>query len=359
MVAFLEAPPDLQGRPRKDRAMTVLGTLVNQVYLRALNTAPVGSLGSRHLVDTSLRLQLIHREQLTEDVVRLTFSAPDSALLPAWQPGCHLDFHLPSGRRRQYSLCGDPRDRKQFQVAVRLMPAGGGGSQEMHNLEVGAVVTVRGPRNAFLFVPGGSALFIAGGIGITPILPMLRIAQRTGTDWHLLYLGKSRATMPFAAELRRRYPGRVTVRADDEHGVITAEELLSKAEAGGAVYCCGPGPMIEAVRSGFPASPATALHYERFTAPPIVDGKEFTVTLARSGRTVAVPADRSLLEVVKETNPGIGYSCQQGFCGTCKVKVLAGKPDHREKRLTSQEQAHSMLICVSRASADTPLVLDA
>jgi ferredoxin-NADP reductase len=349
----IEPPKDLQGRRHHDRAMAALAVFADAFYLKAVTTFGGIGAGGRRPPDAPLRLQLVDRRFVTADesVVMLTFTAPGGGALPPWQPGCHLDFHLDSGRRRQYSLCGDPADREVYQVAVRAMPEGAGGSLEMHALAVGESVTVRGPRNAFLLVPEGAALFIAGGIGITPILPMVRMAQVAAMDWHLLYVGKDRASMPFLDEVLRWGSCRVTVRTDDELGAPTAANLLAHATDGAAVYCCGPGPMIDAVRAGLKASPATALHYERFTAPPIVNGTEFAVELARSGQTLTVPADKSVLEVVKAVQPGVGYSCQQGFCGTCKVRVLAGQP------VGPGAEDDAMLICVTRTHGDR-LVLD-
>lgn len=309
--------------------------------------------------DPATTLVVTDRRIVARDrqVAALTFAAVDGGDLPTWQPGAHLDLHLPSGRRRQYSLCGDPHDRAHYTIAVRAVPDGGGGSLEVHALEPGATVTVRGPRNGFPFVGHGSALFLAGGIGVTPVLAMVRQARVLGMDWQFVYSGRARETMPFLDEIETWEQERVFVRTDDEHGLPTATDLLGRAVDGGAVYCCGPAPMLDLVRRHFPATPAAALHLERFGAPPVLDGAPFEVELARGGEVIEVPADESVLEMVRRERPGIGYSCRQGFCGTCRVRVLAGTPDHRESRLTPEQQRDEMLICVSRSTGGR-LVLD-
>lgn len=351
-------PPDLRGRPRNDRVMTVLESAIDK-YFRVLRQFDYNSEHAGHNPDSAMTMVVTDREIVAQDenVAALTFAAPDGGELPAWQPGCHLDFHLPSGLRRQYSLCGDPADRTHYRIAVRSIPDGGGGSIEMHGLQPGTTVTVRGPRNGFPFVGHGSALFIAGGIGITPILAMVRAAREAGMDWQFVYSGRSRESMPFLDEIESWDPERVFIRPDDEFGIPTEEDLLGRASVGGAVYCCGPTPMLDLVRTAFGRTPASALHFERFGAPPVLDGSEFEVQLVSTGEVLTVPADQSALAVIKERLPGVGYSCQQGFCGTCKVRVLSGAPDHRETRLTDEERENEMLICVSR-SAGERLILD-
>lgn len=350
-----ERPADLWRRRRGDRAMRLLGVTVNR-YLDIVSR--LGYAGASGTPDAPTELVVAGRKIVAddEDVVQLTLRAPAGSELPPWHAGCHLDVHLPSGRRRQYSLCGDPADRYNYVIAVRRIPDGGGGSVEMHDLDVGDRIAVRGPRNGFPFVAQGSMLFVAGGIGITPILSMIRTAEHLGLDWRLLYTGRTRTAMPYVDDLEQRYPEKITVRTDDEHGIPTAAELLADAPAGGAVYCCGPAPMLDAVRTGFEATDAVALHLERFGAPPVVDGRDFTVRSARTGEVFPVAADETALDVLRRHRPDLAYSCRQGFCGTCKVRVIAGTPEHRDTRLTPDERADHMLVCVSRA--DGPLVLD-
>ena len=351
-------PADLKGKARADRVLTIGGKLLERTYLSYVERTDYKE-SAGYNPDTAMTLVVSDREVVAHDdnVVRLTLTDPDCGELPRWQPGSHLDFHLPSGLSRQYSLCGDPSDRSSYSIAVRRIPEGGGGSVEMHALEPGSLLTVRGPRNGFPFVGEGSALFIAGGIGITPIIAMVRAATDLGMDWQFVYTGRSRDSMPFLDEIATLDPDRVVIRTDEEDGLPTTADLLSRAPVGGAVYCCGPTPMLDLVRTSFSQTDSTALHFERFGAPPVVDGVPFEVQLVTSGEVIEIPADRSALSVVKERVPAIGYSCQQGFCGTCRVRVLSGSPDHRESRLTPEEQESEMLICVSRADGGR-LVLD-
>ena len=359
-----EPATDPSGRRREDRYLRFLDALV-RFYL------PIGtrrnSYGRRppQTVAAALDVVVGARADEAEEVVSLLLQAPDGGPLPPWQPGAHLDLVLPSGLRRRYSLCGDPADRHSYRIAVRRLPAGGGGSVEVHDaLATGTRLTVSSPRNAFPFAADASVLLIAGGIGITPLLPMAREAARRGLDWRLVHTGRARATMPFTAELEELAAlgsgGRVEIRADDEHaGPPDGPELLHGAAPGTAVYVCGPAPMLDAVRRAFDASPATALHFERFTATPVVGGRPFALRLSGSGEVLEVPADRSALDVLRENDPDTPYSCRQGFCGVCRRRVVSGTVEHRDRRLSDRERAEGqMLVCVSRAPEGECLELD-
>lgn len=293
-----------------------------------------------------------------DDVVSLALRAPDRAPLPAWRPGSHIDVFLPSGRQRQYSLCGNPADRFTYRIAVRRIATGDGGSIEMHDtVRPGTRLRIRGPRNAFMFVDAPSYLFVAGGIGITPILPMVEAAAASGADWQLVYFGRSRASMPFRGRLRS-HGHRVQLRADDHCGPPDIAEIVCHAKPGAAVYICGPTPILDAAQDCmFALNPTGSLHTERFSAAPVVGGAEFDVTLARSGTTVRVGAAETTLAAIGRELPGVVYSCRQGFCGTCKVGVLRGEVDHRDRLLTEPERHDTMLTCVSRAAGGS-LVLD-
>ncbi|MEU2235289.1 PDR/VanB family oxidoreductase [Streptomyces vietnamensis] len=287
-----------------------------------------------------------------EGVVELRL---EGAGLPAWQPGAHIDLVLPSGLVRQYSLCGDPAATDTYTVATRLIEDGRGGSREVHEqLHEGVEIEIRGPRNRFPLVDSPAYVFVAGGIGITPVLPMLRAAEAAGADWRLVYCGRSRTTMPYLAEVERLGGERVTVVAEDESGFPDLE-FLGRLPVETAVYCCGPDGLMDAVGAAVPEGRAPRL--ERFTAAATTGGTAFEVELRRSGRTLTVAADQSLLSAVREELPGITYSCQQGFCGTCQQRVLEGEIDHRDELLTDEERDDSMLICVSRC-AGKRLVLD-
>ncbi|QLL10136.1 oxidoreductase [Mycobacterium vicinigordonae] len=301
---------------------------------------------------------VVGRELVAPDVVALTLADPLGGLLPSWTPGGHIDVQLPSGRRRQYSLCGSPGQRTEYRIAVRRIADGGGGSIEMHDAyRVGDTLVFEGPRNAFyLGAAEGEVLFVIGGIGVTPILPMLRVAEQRGINWRAIYAGRSREYMPFLDEVVAVAPERVTVWADDERGgVAPVQDLLAGAGPSTAVYVCGPAAMLEAVRVARDAHADAPLHYERFSPPPVVDGTPFELELARSREVLSVPANRSALEVMLDRDPTTAYSCRQGFCGTCKVKVLAGQVDHRGRAV---EGDNDMLVCVSRSGGGR-IVIDA
>lgn len=285
---------------------------------------------------------------------------PPGARSRPGSPARTCAWRSPSGRERHYSLCGDPSDRAGYRIAVRRLPEGGGGSVEIHDtLHPGTRLTARRPRNGFAFCAEPAVLLLAGGIGVTPLIPMVHEARSHGLDWQLVLVGRSADTLPYAAELRALDRLRVHLRTDDEHGVPTGAELLAWAPHGAAVYCCGPAPMLAAVQQALDASPAASLHFERFGAAPVTDGAPFTLRLGADGPALDVPADRSALDVLREARPDLPYSCHQGFCGTCEVRVLAGRPEHRDRRLsTEQRAAGALLPCVSRAAEGETLVLD-
>lgn len=300
-------------------------------------------------VPRSARLRIAAVEPEAEGVVSLKLVSDGGEALKPWQPGAHVDVVLPSGRKRQYSLCGDPSDRQHYRIAVRLIPAGKGGSLELHALREGASLEVSEPRNAFPFIAAPSYFFLAGGIGITPILPMLREAAAHGCDWSLLYAGRSRASMPFLAELEA-YPGRVHIWTEQEAGPPDPARWLAHAPSDAIAYVCGPTPLLAAVQRLLPDARIKAVHSERFSPPPIVDGAPFELVLQRSGVTLPVAADETALDAVLRHLPYAAHSCRQGFCGTCKVRTLAGTVEHRDQLLTPAQRAESMLLCVSRAT---------
>lgn len=298
-------------------------------------------------------------EPVAAGVAGVTLAAANGEELPRWIPGAHIDVTLPSGRTRQYSLCGDPGERDTYRIAVRRIEDGDGGSREIHDaVRAGDEVTIRGPRNALRLVRAPSYLFVAGGIGITPILPMVRTCHRWGLPWRLLYVGRSRASMPFLEELAALDSGVTEVHADDEHGTVAIEPMVAATDPGAAVYLCGPPPLMDGARRTVRASdPTASVHTERFSPPVITDGHPFSVRLERSRTTVEVAADESALAAIRRVTPGVAYSCRQGFCGTCRTRVLAGNVEHRDRLLQPGERADTMLTCVSRSTGER-LVLD-
>jgi ferredoxin-NADP reductase len=313
-------------------------------------------------VEHELDLVLEKKEAVADDVVRLVLRHPDGHELPAWAPGAHVDLVLADGLVRQYSLCGDPGDLSTLHVAVLREEAGRGGSRHVHDeLGEGDVVRVRGPRNHFPLVQADRYLFIAGGIGITPILPMIAQAEAAVADWQLVYGGRTRSSMAFQAELHDRYAGKVVIHPQDEAGLLDLPTLLADPGAT-AVYCCGPEGLLAAVEERCARLPKGTLHVERFAPKEgATDGprESFEVELAQTGTILTVPADRSVLDVVEDSGVQVLSSCQEGTCGTCETIVLSGIPDHRDSVLTDDEQAanDTMMICVSR-SCSPRLVLD-
>ncbi|MGH3726459.1 MAG: PDR/VanB family oxidoreductase [Mycobacterium sp.] len=362
-----KAPPTLRGKYSRDPLLVVVGGMVEASFSLFARLTRVAKPVEVNRVQT---LRVARREVVAHDenVVALTLTPPEGGELEPWTAGAHLDLLLESGRMREYSLCGDPAVRDSYRIAVRRVPDGGGGSIEVHDaLHVGSLIRVKGPRNGLpMAVPGhGSPAqrlrFVAGGIGITPILPMLMTAERLGLNWSMVFTGRSRDSIPFLDELKV-FGEKITVRTDDEHGLPSATELLGDIPGATAVYCCGPVPMLELMREALIDRPDVELHYERFSAPPVVDGAPFTVVLARSGERVNVSAGESALAAILRHNPQAAYSCKQGFCGTCEVRVTAGAVEHRDALLTGSERdAGSMLPCVSRCadrSGTGELVID-
>ncbi|WP_138732203.1 PDR/VanB family oxidoreductase [Modestobacter excelsi] len=307
-------------------------------------------------------VRVVDKTPVADGVVTLTLAAPDGGRLPDWAPGAHVDLTLEGGLTRQYSLCGDRWDAHTYRVGVLLEPTSRGGSRHVHEqLAPGHVVGLGGPRNAFPLVPAESYRFVAGGIGITPLLPMIAQAEMLGADWRLLYGGRQRSSMAFLDELAV-HGDRVLVRPQDEYGLLDLPGFLGTPRTGTPVYGCGPEPLLSALERACHGWPARALHTERFVAAERgapVRTTAFEVELRRSGRTLTVTPDVSVLEAIGAAGVEVLSSCRQGTCGTCETTVLAGQPDHRDSLLDDDARAAGdcMYPCVSRSCSDR-LVLD-
>jgi len=319
------------------------------------------------MAEHDLELVVTRTELVAKGVMLLDLASPGRDELPAWDPGAHIDLRFASRGTeyvRQYSLCGRPTDRRTWTVAVLLVPEGRGGSACIHEaFAEGRTVKVTGPRNTFPLTQASHYLFIAGGIGITPLLPMVREVASAGRDWRLVYCGRSVDSMAFVEDVLALGEDRVLIHESDLRGQADLAALVAEAHPEAAVYCCGPEPMLQAVADASRTRPPEQVRFERFARRSTDEERtatEFEVEFARSGITVTVPADRSILEMAEELGVDIDSSCQEGVCGTCETGVLSGTPDHRDEVLTGKERAagRSMMVCVSR-SCSARLVLDA
>jgi ferredoxin-NADP reductase len=312
------------------------------------------------------RLDLVIKEvrQEVPEIVSIVLRDLRDAALPSWTPGANINVTLPSGLSRQYSLCGDVDRLDHYHIAVLREAHGRGGSRELHEIaSPGQRLTVGEPRNNFPFDPAANYLFLAGGIGITPILPMIAQATLRGAQWKLIYGGRALSGMAFREHLAK-YPSEcVELYPEDTHGRPDFGSALRGVCPGTLVYACGPAGMLDAVAEQFAAQATEAsLRVERFgtTGQPVgASGEEFEVVLARTGATVRVAAGQSILETVREVVPDVLSSCEEGYCGECETPVLEGAPDHHDAYLTDDEReaGDTMMICVSRCLGGR-LVLD-
>jgi ferredoxin-NADP reductase len=292
-------------------------------------------------------------DPVADDVVALALRGADGPLAP-WQPGAHVDLALPNWLTRQYSLCGDPAERDCYRVAVRHDRLSRGGSEYVHRyLRPGRPLEVSAPRNHFRLEPAPEYLFLAGGIGITPVRPMLAAAVASGAAARLVYVGRSLASMPFAGELRATYGSRVSIFVTEQDGRPDLGALAATLGSGALVYCCGPAPMLAAAESAFPAG---QVHAERFRPAAREFGPDtaFEAVCARGGTTIAVPVGTSLLDALNHAGRPVASGCREGVCGSCEITVLGGEPDHRDD---IGAPAGRMYPCVSRALS-ARLILD-
>ena len=294
-------------------------------------------------------------------VLSLDLTAPDLAPLPTFEPGSHIDLHLPNGVMRQYSLCGDPGDTSRYRIAIRSV-SGGVSSQFIHRkLRPGELVTVSAPRNNFEFAKGKNYLFIAGGIGITPLLPMMRAASAAHKPWTLLYCNRSEDEAPFLDEIRA-LGGTISLHSSAAGTRLDVAARLAGAESNTLVYCCGPERLMLAVEEATAAWPEGSVRFEWFaprSRPADDRSGSFEVVCQASGVTLTVPPDKTVLATLNDAGIFVPCSCEQGICGTCEVRVLGGEVDHRDSIQSQAERVanQSMMVCVSRARSPQ-LLLD-
>jgi cytochrome P450/ferredoxin-NADP reductase len=319
---------------------------------------------SRHAISRTVVVDSMTK--LTEDIVRLRLASPDGRALPRWMPGSHIDVECGSPEMsRQYSLCGDPDDPLALEIAVLRESESRGGSIWIHeNLKVGDRLKIRGPRNHFRFDETVKrAIFVAGGIGITPIIAMARRAQSLGIDYEVHYSGRSRATMAFVDELSAKHGARLHVYAKDEGPRNDLAALLAVPTPDTAIYACGPTRMLEALEGCCAAWPEDAVRIEHFysTIGTLDPAKEhaFEAELKDSGIVITVAADQTLLAALRAANIDVQSDCHEGLCGSCEVRVVSGQVDHRDVVLTRAERdaSNKMMSCCSRA-VGTKLILE-
>lgn len=309
-------------------------------------------------------LDLIVRERLdpVDGIVVLRLETATGEDLPLWEAGAHIDVFTEGDACRQYSLCGSPDDRKGYRIAILEEPHGRGCSRLLYRTAVeGSTWRMRGPRTNFGLKSSDSYVFIAGGIGITPIIPMIEDAERRGASWRLLYGGRSRMTMAFLHELEA-YGDQVVISPEDETGLLPLSAWLDHPTPGTLVYACGPEALLHGVEQRCTHWPRGSLHTERFVPKQLEEpvlAASFEVQFKRSGMVLEVPVDRSILEVIADAGIPTLSACQEGTCGTCETAVIEGVPDHRDSILDEDEKAANdyMMICVSR-SCSPRLVLD-
>lgn len=302
-----------------------------------------------------------------DGVVQLRLAAPDGKPLPRWAPGSHIDVECgDTGLSRQYSLCGDPDDAGALEIAVLRGPDSRGGSAWVHgSVSVGDRLRIRGPRNHFRFDEGCQrAIFIAGGIGITPVSAMARRARALGIDYEFHYCGRSRRAMAMLDALQALHGDRLHVYAGDEGRRADFASLLAQPDPRTHVYACGPQRMLDTLAAYCEAWPEDALRVEHFVSKlgTLDASKEqpFTVELKDSGLVMEVPADQTLLTALRGANIDVQSDCEEGLCGSCEVRVLAGQVDHRDVVLTRSEREANrrMMACCSRACGGGRLVLE-
>lgn len=315
------------------------------------------SLVSEHVrASSGLTATVVSRRIVATDVVALEL-APTGAALPSWAGGAHIEVALSTTAGsepliRHYSLVGLPGEGRNWQVAVLKELNGRGGSAAMHDLQIGDSLEIRAVRNNFPLKPAQEYLFIAGGIGITPLVGHALEADRNGLPWKMIHLVRSEDRL---IDVDAWLPRGVQQHIDAVHGRADLRALTAPLR-GGMVYACGPAPLLSALEE-LAADAPWDLAVERFAADPLrpitVAGgdRPFDVVLQRSGRRLHVPGDRSILDVVRGAGITVDFSCQEGICSSCETAVVAGEPDHRDQVLDDDERAAGdcMMICVSRS----------
>ena len=308
-------------------------------------------------------LRVMKKEAVAQGIYLFELRHPDGAPLPTFTSGSHLTVQVPSGVRRNYSLCSDPADTGMYQIAVKRDDAGRGGSVSMaDDVQVGQMLSVGAPRNNFELAEQASAfIFVAGGIGITPILSMMRHLKSTGrVRFKLYYCTRDAASTAFLDDLHSEFSGQIQIHHDNG-GRGQALDLWPVFEkpANAHVYCCGPKGLMDSVKDMSGHWRSGTVHFESFgvDAKAYAENKPFTVRLEKSGTSVEVSAEQTILQALRAGGYRVPSSCESGTCGSCKTRLLAGEAEHRDMVLSEDEQVGQIMVCVSRAKS-AELVLD-
>lgn len=319
------------------------------------------------MAESIIEMQVKSISYEAENVNSYELVAPAGGDLAPFTAGSHIDLRLPNCMLRSYSLVNDQSERHRYLIAVNKDSASRGGSAFVHDkIKVGDLVAISEPRNNFaLREEAEHSVLIAGGIGITPLLSMIRRLETLGRSWELFYAARTRQAAPFLDELNAIRPNvhrNVHADFDDERAgrMFDLAAIVDKAPAHAHLYCCGPAPMLEAFEAAAAGRPSDHVHVEYFQAKkaPELDGG-FEVKLARSNRTIAVKPGKTILDAVLDAGISANYACAEGVCGTCETRVIEGIPDHRDQFLSKEEQAANKTVMICCSGAKTPtLVLD-
>ncbi len=301
-------------------------------------------------------------ERIAEDIQLFELRDPAGADLPEFSAGAHVSLQVPNGLIRKYSLCNDPAERDRYVIAFMREADGRGGSESLIRDAVeGSEVPVSAPANNFALAKSSAGyLFIAGGIGITPIMAMIRQLTATAGRFKLYYCTRTPAATAFRDELTApALRGKVKIHHDDGDPANSLDLWPVVEEPHGHLYCCGPRGLMQAVRDMTGHWSPSAVHFEAFTeaAEAKPDDKQFTVRLARTGETIEVPVGQTILEALRDHGLDVPSSCESGTCGTCRTRLISGEADHRDLVLADFERASNIMVCVSRARS-AELVID-
>ncbi len=318
---------------------------------------------------SQIKLKVTDIQELTANIKMFEFKSADSGHLPSWEAGSHIDFQIDEHMRRSYSLANRPGDTERYVTAILREENGGGGSKYMHdNVSVGdELIIAEPPTNHFpLNEKANKHLLLGGGIGITPLLAMGYRLKDMDADFHLHYCTKSKEETAFYDEIVEVFgTDGVTFHHDGGNPAngIKLSDVLKAPGDGAHLYICGPTGLLNAAREAASHWPDGSVHFELFA--PSANTQEwqneaFEISLSRHKKVLTVPADKSILEVVREAGVDVESSCENGICNTCRTGLLGGTAEHRDEVLSDQEKADQsvIMICTSRAKKGETLILD-